>query len=93
MYRPMSKGNGRRNAGLSATDAAELDRRILRSLGSIRRKITARELADYVGAAPRCVVGRLQALKRQGAVAFTRNVSAPSAPGLWTTVGWEEARL
>ena len=46
--------------------------------------MTARELAEQAGALQRQVVGRLQMLKRQGAVAFRRYGSAPSAPGRWT---------
>ena len=84
MHRPRSNGNGRDGTDISAGDGyAELDRRILHSLDSNGRKMTARELADCMDTAPRRVVGRLQALRRQGAVAFTRNGSAPSAPGLW----------
>lgn len=63
---------------------AAMDRRILCALLVEGKHMRADELADLVGARLRVVVGRLQSLKREQVVAYKRNGSAPSAPGLWT---------
>jgi predicted ArsR family transcriptional regulator len=93
-YRLGSNGKNRGSTALSEDDArAELDHRILCSLNSNGRKMTARELAGRLDVAPRRIVGRLQALKRQGTVAYTRKGAAPSAPGLWTVTEREGESL
>lgn len=62
---------------------AALDRCILCTLSLNDRDMLAKELAEHLGTRQRIVVGRLQSLKRHRAVAYKREGSAPSAPGLW----------
>jgi predicted ArsR family transcriptional regulator len=64
-------------------DRIELDHRILRALATGRQSMIAFELAQALAAGHRAVVGRLQALKRRGMVAFERDAANPYGPGHW----------
>jgi len=67
----------------TATERAELDHLILSALTELGEGVTSSSLAKQLGIKHRTVVGRLQALKRQGAVRYDRSDAYPSAAGMW----------
>ena len=68
----------------TATERSELDRLILSALNEWGQGVPSSVLARQLDVPQRAVVGRLQALKRRGAVAFDRDETYPGAAGVWS---------
>ena len=66
------------------TERTKLDRLILSSLDRWEQGVPSSVLASHLDVTHRVVVGRLQALKRRGSVAFDRDGPYPSAAGVWS---------
>jgi hypothetical protein len=73
---------------LTSTQRSELNHRILSTLTQFGHGMKASELGEHLWQfTQRDVVGRLQALKRQGMVTYERDSESPGAAGAWAVSG------
>jgi len=61
----------------------DMNHLILSALMEFEQGVKSSVLAGHLRLTHRDVVGRLQALKRQGSVSYVRSSPYPSAAGLW----------